>query len=219
MKSIIIASAATMCIMYIYLAVAGPVGITDRPNKQIMPTVAKYIVPTGPEVGLDALRVEMDTNATVLATNEAGLRYGSTPYADRALDVSHIAEAVYHEARGESKYITVANVVINRMAAARYPDVAGEVINQSYQFSYTLDNNPPLHKEHDLLTYHRFRNEAKELLHKYATGTLTPQDDLTGGALFYYNPAKVKSKPNWVDEDYHTVTHENHKFYNNDKKA
>jgi spore germination cell wall hydrolase CwlJ-like protein len=56
-----------------------------------------------------------------------------------------IAQAVYHEARGEpdTGQHAVAWVILNRVADPRWPDTPCEVVYQTHQFSWTR-NNPPI---------------------------------------------------------------------------
>ncbi len=61
-----------------------------------------------------------------------------------------LTEAIYFEARGEpvEGQIAVAEVVLNRVDSARYPDTVCKVVNQgtgrlhACQFSYTCDGEP-----------------------------------------------------------------------------
>ena len=52
-------------------------------------------------------------------------------------DIQHLANAIYHEARGESQEgkIAVGQVILNRVADPRFPGSIYEVIYQPKQFS------------------------------------------------------------------------------------
>ena len=62
------------------------------------------------------------------------------------IDASHVsrkeiycmADAIYHEARGEPVIgqTAVAHVILNRVASKGYPDTVCDVVHQRYQFSY-----------------------------------------------------------------------------------
>ena len=58
--------------------------------------------------------------------------------------VSCLTEAVYFEARGEPWHgqLAVANVVLNRVADAKFPDSVCAVVRQRGQFSYLWDELP-----------------------------------------------------------------------------
>ena len=126
---------------------------------------------------------------------------------NRITDVKCLAEAIYHEARGESikgqKY--VAQVIVNRMHSKYFPDNVCDVIYQPYQFSYTLEDvSTPVGKSWDI---------ALEIANEYISKK-TYTD-----ALYYYNPSKVKETPAWVTPKYHVETIGNHKFYKWHKNA
>lgn len=56
-------------------------------------------------------------------------------------DTKCLAEAIYHEARGESHLgkLAVAQVVINRMRSPKFPKTVCGVVYQPGQFSWTRD--------------------------------------------------------------------------------
>jgi len=108
-----------------------------------------------------------------------------------SIDCMLLAEAVYHEARGEpiQGQIAVAYVILNRMESIHFPDTIYTVINQRCNFSYTCDGS--LQKGiRDLKSFQRALKVANDVINGVYS-------DPTGGADHYYNPYKVN--PQWSD--------------------
>lgn len=122
-------------------------------------------------------------------------------------EVACLAEAVYFEARGEPVKRYVIDTVFNRVESKYFPNNVCEVINQPYQFSYTLDKNRVID---DFDSYQKSVEIAKAMFKDYQSGSYV---DVTKGALYYFNPDKVASTPAWVDEKYYLFTSAGHKFY------
>jgi N-acetylmuramoyl-L-alanine amidase len=116
----------------------------------------------------------------------AALASWGYPGADRQ-QIACLAEAVYHEARGESLMgqVAVANVIINRAQDPGYPKTPCAVIRQKKQFSYRLRKSL------------RIKNaEAwEQSVMVAATVYVGLIDDLTEGATHYFNPQIVS--PRW----------------------
>jgi N-acetylmuramoyl-L-alanine amidase len=96
-------------------------------------------------------------------------------------DVYLLAQLVHGEARGEpyKGMVAVAAVVLNRVESSLFPSSIAKVIYQSGAFSVVDDGQINLAPDNDSL------KAARDALNGW---------DPSGGALFYYNPAKTKNK-------------------------
>jgi len=96
-------------------------------------------------------------------------------------DVYLLAQLVHGEARGEpyKGMVAVAGVVLNRVESSLFPGSIAKVIYQSGAFSVVDDGQINLAPDNDSL------KAARDALNGW---------DPSGGALFYYNPAKTKNK-------------------------
>lgn len=124
-----------------------------------------------------------------------------------------LAEALYFEARGETTkgVFAVAEVILNRVDSARYPDTVCDVIYQGTgvlhrcQFSYACDGRKEVIGE----------PRAYERVGKIAS--LMLKDDaprsLTGGATHYHTKSV---NPRWAKVYPRTVTIGYHHFYRQD---
>ena len=112
-------------------------------------------------------------------------------------DVNLLARLIYGEARGESYtgQVAVAAVVLNRVKSASFPNTISAVIYQPYAFSVVNDGQINLTPNQTAI------NAAKDAINGW---------DPTGGALYYYNPAKATSS--WIYTREVTVTIGNHVF-------
>ncbi len=115
-----------------------------------------------------------------------------------------LTEAVYFEGRGENNKKAIIDVIMNRTNSKYFPNDICAVINQPYQFSYTLDKNREVNNE-----------KIWELIRKVVVDTYFDKDysDSTRGALYYYNPQKVKTTPSWVASRYFLFKSGGHAFY------
>jgi N-acetylmuramoyl-L-alanine amidase len=95
-----------------------------------------------------------------------------------------LAKVVYGEARGEpyTGKVAVAAVVLNRVESSQFPDSLSEVIYQPGAFSVVDDGQINLSPDQDAL------RAARDAINGW---------DPSGGALFYYNPAKI-SNSSWM---------------------
>ena len=120
-----------------------------------------------------------------------------------------LAEALYFEARGESVpgQFAVAEVILNRVDSARYPDSVCAVINQGngkkyqWQFTYTCDG----HAEHisEPKAFERVGKVARLMLDGAARS-------LTNGATHYHTQSV---NPAWASVYPRTATIGYHHFY------
>ena len=116
-----------------------------------------------------------------------------------AKKVDLLARVIHAEARGESRrgQIAVAAVVLNRLKSNLFPDNVYDIIYQEKQFSSVDDGQILLKPNQD----------AYRAAHKALEGK-----DPTQGALYFYNPVKVKNEDWFKQNTVETVTIGNHKF-------
>ena len=127
-----------------------------------------------------------------------------------------LAATLWGEARGEGEkgMQAVLNVIMNR-ANGKF-DKAVKIALQPSQFSFWNNITNKSEYATTLATRARTGNLqdsskftlALQLVEKARTGTL---NDVTGGALYYFNPNKVN--PNWAKKMTKTATIGNHDFY------
>lgn len=117
-------------------------------------------------------------------------------------DLNCLAEAIYHEARGESVkgQAAVAEVVLNRVDSEKFASSVCGVINQPKQFSYTIGGPKPIRNKS---AYLRARDIARQAL------AGAPRV-LTGGATYFHTPAV---RPSWSQRFQRTVRIGQHIFY------
>lgn len=121
-------------------------------------------------------------------------------YTQRDLDC--MAEALYHEARGESRQgqAAVAEVILNRVDSRQFPSSVCAVINQPAQFSYTIGGAKPIRNK---AAYQRARAIAE-------TALAGAPRTLTQGATYFHTPAV---RPDWSHRFQRTVQIGHHIFY------
>ncbi|MBY5933040.1 cell wall hydrolase [Tateyamaria omphalii] len=120
-----------------------------------------------------------------------------------------LSEALYFEARGETVkgQFAVAEVIMNRVRSARFPDNVCGVINQGTgkryqcQFTYTCDGNPET--IHEPRAFERVAKVARAVLDGRAP-------DLTKGATHYHTTAV---RPRWSRVYTKTASIGVHVFY------
>lgn len=116
-----------------------------------------------------------------------------------------LAEAIYHEARGESYtgQLFVGFVIKNRMKSDKFPDTYCGVINDPWQFSYIHELKDKTPYEKDAMT---FAKQVAELI------MVTPNP--LPNTVFYYHAISMTPETwDWSKlEEYQLVN--NHIFYN-----
>ncbi|RJL13360.1 cell wall hydrolase [Paracoccus siganidrum] len=119
-----------------------------------------------------------------------------------AEDLACMAEAVYFEARGESRQgqAAVAEVILNRVDSRGFPSTVCGVVNQPAQFSYTIGGRKRITNK---AAYLRARDIAQAAL------SGAPRN-LTGGATYFHTPAV---RPAWSHRFQRTVQIGAHIFY------
>lgn len=95
-------------------------------------------------------------------------------------DVYLLARVVYGEARGEpyKGQVAVAAVVLNRVRSSKFPNTIAKVVYQKNAFSIVNDGQINLTPDDTAI------RAAKDALNGY---------DPTGGAIYYFNPAKTNN--------------------------
>ena len=113
------------------------------------------------------------------STNTAGKAVGN-----KSIDTNLLARCVNAEARGEPYVgqVAVAAVILNRIKDPAYPKTIADIVYQPLAFSSVADGQINLPPSADAL---RAAQEA-------VNGS-----DPSGGALFFFNPAKTKNKFIW----------------------
>ena len=193
------------CTMIAAMLVSGLAGQTlaDTPMTRLM------------EQETRALRaISGDRLASYVTRPELGIAYSRDWLARQSVDGDNeqsacLAEALYFEARGESVkgQFAVAEVIMNRVDSAEFPDTVCGVIHQGTgrkfqcQFTYTCDGKP----EHiaEQATFARVGKVARIM----AQGA--PRR-LTDGATFYHSRAV---SPRWSRVFERTASIGVHHFY------
>ena len=114
--------------------------------------------------------------------NALGITSGSVPQATES-NINLLARIISAEARGEpyTGQVAVGAVVLNRVESPSFPDTISGVIYQNGAF--TAINDGQFWEPVEAGCY----NAARDALNGW---------DPTGGALYYYNPAKTSNK--WI---------------------
>lgn len=131
------------------------------------------------------------------------------PRATGGADFECLAEALYFEARGESVQgqFAVAEVILNRVDVAEFPNSVCRVVNQGTgrryqcQFTYTCDGYSDVVREHG--AYAQVAKVARLMLDG------APRN-LTDGATYYHTKAV---RPRWSRQFTRTTTIGVHHFY------
>ena len=98
-------------------------------------------------------------------------------------DVYLLAKVIAAEARGESYtgQVAVGAVILNRVESSSFPDTVSGVVYQKGAFSCVTDSNWKVEPTAEA------RKAAQDAINGW---------DPSGGALYYYNPAKTSNK--WI---------------------
>lgn len=118
-----------------------------------------------------------------------------------------LAEAIYHESRGEpvEGQIAVAHVILNRVNSPYWPDTILEVVYNNCHFSYVCDGS----LERGVSDLDSF-DKAVTLASDVMNGV---HDDPSNGADHYFNPKKTKFVPDWSFSYSRVATIGNHVFH------
>ncbi len=114
-----------------------------------------------------------------------------------------IADAIYHEARGESfeGMLAVANVIVNRIKSKDFPNTACGVVYQRKQFSWTL---LPAKIATPVLDY------GSSILYISKLAVQSRLIDITRGATHYH---ATSVSPYWTDSKVKVFSVGKHLFY------
>lgn len=131
------------------------------------------------------------------------------PKAQGDADWACLSEALYFEARGESVkgQFAVAEVILNRVDSARFPDTICGVVNQGTgrkyqcQFTYTCDGHAEV--VHEQKAYDRVSKVAQLMINGAPRA-------LTDNATYYHTKAV---RPSWSRKFARTTTIGVHHFY------
>lgn len=138
----------------------------------------------------------INENVIAAITNESSTST-KVPAGDDMVNL--LARLVNGEARGEpyEGQVAVAAVILNRVKSPKFPNTIASVIYQKSQFSCVTDGqfNEPI--------------EENSTVYKAAQEAMNGADP-TNGALYFYNPAKTKSK--WLFSLPTTMTIGKHVF-------
>lgn len=145
----------------------------------------------------DPVKVEIEPDIDV---EQLHLASASRPYSEA--DLACMAEALYHEARGEGTQgqQAVAEVILNRVDSRQFPSSVCGVINQPSQFSYTIGGAKPMRNKSAIM-------RARAIAEAALSGA--PRN-LTGGATYFHTPAV---RPSWSHRFQRTVQIGRHIFY------
>lgn len=125
--------------------------------------------------------LKVDGIAGTNTLNAMGIQASSSYNYDN--DAKLLARIINAEARGESYVgqVSVGAVVLNRVAHPSFPNTIAGVIFQEGAFTAVVDG------QWDAEMYESSYKAAQDALNGW---------DPTGGAIYYYNPAKTTSK--WI---------------------
>jgi spore germination cell wall hydrolase CwlJ-like protein len=123
------------------------------------------------------------------------------------IDCLMLAEAIYHEGRGEPEIgqVGIGYVILNRVESRYFPDTIPAVIKQGCHFTYRCDGSFKRGVD-DLKAFQKAMLIAERLLND-------EYEDPTKGANHYLNPKKVRNTPKWARQYQHVATIGNHKFH------
>jgi spore germination cell wall hydrolase CwlJ-like protein len=127
-----------------------------------------------------------------------------------ANQVQCLSEAIWFESRSEpiAGQVAVAITIMNRVGSAGYPDTVCEVVNQPYQFSYTL--LPKQERARQLKEANKIDSIAKELAVRIALQAITGGFNDMHVSQHYYNPDKAS--PKWAASFDHSMSIGSHRW-------
>jgi hypothetical protein len=155
-------------------------------------------------------------------TSDLLASYVEGGYQPTAVRVQHaskerdcLAQAIYHEARGETAtgQLAVANVIVNRARSGKFPDSLCGVIYQNAdkgrykcQFTFACDGRDDTPGERR--AWAKSQELAKRVYAEFATGEEIGV--LPGSALYYHTTAV---RPSWADTFSRVAAVDSHIFY------
>ncbi|MDD2402150.1 MAG: cell wall hydrolase [Clostridia bacterium] len=144
----------------------------------------KYSVTIAGIKNANGLRSDMILIGQTLRIPNASISSRSSSYNVNNEDLYWLSRVIHGEARGESYVgqVAVAAVILNRVKSEQFPDNIKKVVFQPLAFTAVADGQIYLTPNSSAI------KAAREAL----TGS-----DPSGGALYYWNPAKATSKWIW----------------------
>ncbi len=155
-------------------------------------------------------------------TTDLLVSYVAAGYQPTAQRVQHatserecLAQAIYHEARGETAtgQLAVANVIVNRARSGKFPDSLCGVIYQNAdkgrykcQFTFACDGRDDAPGERR--AWAKSQDLAKRVYAEFATGEEIGV--LPGSALYYHTTAV---RPSWANTFSRVAAVDSHIFY------
>lgn len=171
---------------------------------------------------IDTVIQPMMRPAAPSVTTDDVAAYVAAGYEPTAKRVEHanverecLAQAIYHEARGESAngQMAVANIIVNRARSGKFPDSLCGVIYQNAnkgryrcQFTFACDGRDDTPGERR--AWSRSVDLAQEVYAEFATGEDIGM--LPGSALYYHTQAV---HPSWANTFSRVATVDSHIFY------
>ncbi|MFT8313330.1 MAG: spore cortex-lytic enzyme [Clostridium sp.] len=133
--------------------------------------------------GLTADGIVGDSTLAALGINNPS-QSDNAQYSSNSQDLMLLARLINGEARGEpyEGQVAVGAVVMNRTRDSRFPSTVAGVIYQPGAFTATVDGQINANIEQSSI------NAARDALNGW---------DPSGGAIYYFNPAKATSKWIW----------------------
>lgn len=133
--------------------------------------------------GLTADGIAGDSTLGALGINNSS-QSNNSQYSSNSQDLMLLARLINGEARGEpyEGQVAVGAVVLNRTRDSRFPSSIAGVIYEPRAFTATVDGQINAQLEQNSI------NAARDALNGW---------DPSGGAVYYFNPAKATSKWIW----------------------
>lgn len=122
-------------------------------------------------------------------------------------DLACLAEALYFEARGESRkgQAAVAEVILNRVDSRAFPSTVCDVIHQPQQFSYTIGGRKAI----------KNKKAYQHVLAVAETALTGAPRNLTDGATYFHTPSV---RPAWSHRFHRTTQIGSHIFYRSNSR-
>ena len=160
--------------------------------------------------------VAVITATVLLRTTTAVTAEQFTPTQIDQKQLDCLSENLFFEGRNTNydEMVKISNVVLNRMANHNYPSDACSVINQHYQFSWTLDKRNNMKRIMKLIKKDETEHKAWLLSKFVAALALTNQlNDSTGHAVSYHHVRIKKPKSSFWKHMKLSLISKYHKYY------
>ncbi len=185
-----IIKAVTYCLLIINLLVCSSPAFAWTYNIQWGDSLYKLSERYGTEVNdlKDANKLSSDkilAGGEIWIPDSNPMQNSQIQGAENSNDFYLLARLINGEARGESfeGQVAVGAVILNRVKSNKFPNTIAGIIYQETQFESVANGE--------------FWQPLTDSSIKAAEAALKGWDP-TGGALYFYNPAKIYSKYNWI---------------------